>query len=199
MRFFMVASRCFLLMLLTPTLRAETFLPPHDIHISGTVVSPGCTVAAAKTTMVFGDSSAGPLTREALTQRVPLTLGACDFNGLGLSLRAETLAGEETHGLLRRERDNQTSTTVYYTVGPVALTDWRLAADSATPVKVVDGQAQFRLDGETYWYEAPLLSGQDLLPVPVAVTLHDASGRQADSMSVSDALLGRFTLTLSYR
>ncbi|MCU6244235.1 hypothetical protein, partial [Enterobacter asburiae] len=104
----------------------ETMLPERDITISGKVVAPSCQarldnqmVSFTRRPVGVGKTQATENTLDADTRHLQLQLSECDFDGLGMTFKADTVSGYPERGALRGKVDSAISTDSYYTLGPV--------------------------------------------------------------------------------
>ncbi|MBU9839243.1 hypothetical protein J1780_04630 [Rahnella aceris] len=188
----------------------ETFLPEQDITISGKVTAPSCQARLDTDSAVFhraatlaNKTGAAESKGSAAENKqvISLVLSECDFDGLGLVFKAESLPGFPARGQLRGAEGGELTTAVWYTIGPGASEGdavLKLSPDSPALDKGQVGEAYFRLNQEEYWFDvsASLSSGQ-VLNIPFDVLIHYDTDTTVESSDKS--LVAQFTLQVSYR
>lgn len=192
--------------------QGETFLPTHEITLSGKVTAPSCQAQLNAQTINFKlqrsevSPKRGPDVSEKVDgsrQQLILQLSECEFDGVGLTFKADALPGYPERGMLTGMKSNTASTATYYTIGP-AKADYagkplfKVAADSAEWVKDNAGDLYFQLNQSQYWLEVKAsLQGADVMNIPFNIDIHQLSG--SSNKDLDETLGGRFTLQLAYR
>lgn len=192
----------------------ETYLPAQDITISGRVTAPTCQARLDTDALKFRRPRPrdGTVTRgeagaaqgeDGNRQVMRLLLSECEFDGLGLMFKAESLPGFPSRGGLRSADDNVLNNGAWYSVGPgtpenrgeMALTP---APDSAALDRGPGGETYFRLNQEMYWFGlSATLKGEESMSIPFEVRMHYAGDGVARKQG--ELLSARFTLQVSYR
>lgn len=186
----------------------ETLLPERDITISGKVVAPSCQASLDTRAVSFTRRpdrvrkvQAAGNTPDADTQHLQLQLSECDFDGLGMTFKADTVPGYPERGALRGKVDSAFSTDSYYTLGPVeeeynGRPIYSLSDDSAQMVKGDGEERYFLLNEQTYWLDINAsLSGGEIMKIPFDVKIHSTESGEGSK----DDMEGYFTLQLSWR
>ncbi|MFP3439123.1 hypothetical protein R0K18_15195 [Pantoea sp. SIMBA_133] len=174
---------------------AETFLPQHDITLSGRIVAPSCQAQLDTNKLTFLLSKKG----EPRRQTISLTLSECDISGLGIRFGSTVQTQHPERGVLK-DSAKRPASDIWFTVGPVFRPEekslFSLATDSTDLVKGDGNTLYFKLGGQNYWFEVDESTGGQTLNFPFEVLLHRKNHSQPQN---NDNYSANFALQLSYR